>query len=50
MYSTKLCSRKIGNVVVRTPWLFSDGMTVFCRNGSSQLRLAAPSRPLPQLI
>src|SRR5258708_3828055 len=50
MYSTKLCSRKIGNVVEVTPWLFSDGMTVFCRNGSSQLMLAAPSRPLPQLI
>src|SRR6266496_1014744 len=50
MYSTKLCSRKIGNVVVPTPLLASDGMTTFCRCGSSQLMLAAPSRSLPQLV
>ncbi len=50
MYSTKLCSRKIGNVVVPTPLLASDGMTTFCRCGSSQLMFAAPSRPLPQPI
>src|SRR6516165_6471592 len=48
MNSTKLCSRKIGNVVVPTPWPASEGITLFCRNGSSQLMLAAPSRPLPQ--
>src|SRR5215470_162700 len=48
-YSTKLCSRKTGNVVGPTPLLASDGMTVFCRCESSQLMLAAPTRPLPQL-
>src|SRR5215469_8901227 len=44
--STKLCSTKIGTVVGLT---FSDGITVDWRCGSSQLMLAAPTRPLPQL-
>ena len=50
MYSTKLCSRKIGNVVVPTPWLASDGITTVWRWLSSQLISAAPSRPLPQPV
>src|SRR5215475_3903547 len=48
--SMKLCSRKIGTVVVPTPLLASDGITTVWRWLSSQLISAAPSRPLPQPV